>query len=149
MRVIIATDGTSLSVGAATRALELLQPGTEFTLATAYEPVEYDGTGFAGPTVTPEEFDELEQERRVEAETALTKTAAALGIVGADHALLPGEPGPAICELADQLDAAAIVIGSHGWGPVKRAVLGGVSEHVIRHAPCPVVVVTAEAAGEE
>jgi nucleotide-binding universal stress UspA family protein len=145
--VIIATDGTSLSVGAATRGLEVLQPA-DYTLATAYEPVEYDGTGFAGPTVTPEEFDEEEKERQLEAETALTKTAAALGIVGADHALLPGDPGPAICHLAEELHADVIVIGSHQSGRVKRAVLGSVSEHVIHHAPCPVLVVGPDAAGE-
>ena len=148
MRVIIATDGTSLSVGAATRALEVLHPDTQFTLAVAYEPVEYDGTGFAGPTVSEEEFDELEQERRVEAETALTKTSSALGITGAQHALLPGDPGPAICKLAEDIDAHVIVIGSHGWGPLKRALLGSVSEYVMHHAPCPVLIVRADAAGE-
>ena len=148
MRVIIATDGTSLAVGAAQRAIEVLHPDTQFTLAAAYEPAEYDGTGFAGPTVTPEEFDEEEDERRLEAETAVTKTAAALGIVGADHALLPGDPGPAICKLAEDLDAHAIVIGSHHRGLLKRAVMGSVSEYVVHHAPCPVLVVGTEAAGD-
>jgi nucleotide-binding universal stress UspA family protein len=147
VRVIIATDGTSLSVGAAARALQVLQPA-DYTLATAYEPVEYDGTGFAGPTVSPEEFDELEQERRVEAETALTKTGAELGITGAEHALLPGEPGPALCQLAEELSADVIVIGTHHRSLLKRAVMGSVSEHVVHHAPCPVLVVGTEAAGE-
>lgn len=148
MRVIIATDGTSLSVGAAARALEVLHPDAELTLATAYEPAEYDGTGFAGPTASAEESDREEDERRLEAETVSTKTAAALGITGADHALLPGDPGPAICKLAQDLDAHAIVIGSHHRGLLKRAVMGSVSEYVVHHAPCPVLVVGTEAVGE-
>jgi len=36
------------------------------------------------------------------------------------------------------------VIGSHGRRGIKRAVLGSVAEAVMRHAPCPVMVVKAE-----
>ena len=147
VRVIIATDGSSLSVGAATRALEVLHPDAQLTFAAAYEPAEYDATGFAGPTVSPEEYDKEEDERRLEAETVVTKTAVALGIVGADHALLPGDPGPAICRLAEDIDAHLIVIGSHHRGVLKRAVMGSVSEYVVHHAPCPVLVVGQAATG--
>ena len=38
-------------------------------------------------------------------------------------------------------DASMIVVGSHGRGRVAEAFLGSVSQHVARHAPCPVVVV--------
>ena len=34
-----------------------------------------------------------------------------------------------------------LVIGSHGWGAVKRAVFGSVSTGVLHHAACPVLVV--------
>ena len=126
----------------------MLNPDAEFTLAVAYEPVEYDGTGFAGPTMSPEEFEELEKERRVEAESALTETATALGITGASHALLPGDPGPALCQLAEETDADLIVMGTHHRGLLKRAVMGSVSEYVTHHAHCPVLLVGPEAAGE-
>jgi nucleotide-binding universal stress UspA family protein len=43
--------------------------------------------------------------------------------------------------VAEQLGVDAIVVGSHGKGRLKRLVLGSVSEHVVRHAPCPVLVV--------
>lgn len=33
-----------------------------------------------------------------------------------------------------------IVLGSHGRGPLGRLLLGSVSQHVVRHAPVPVVV---------
>lgn len=37
----------------------------------------------------------------------------------------------------------AIVIGTRGRGGIKRALLGSVSDYVVRNAPCPVVVTTA------
>ena len=51
-----------------------------------------------------------------------------------------GDAATAICQLAEELDAAAIVIGSRGRGGIKRAVLGSVSDHVVRNAPCTVIV---------
>lgn len=44
---------------------------------------------------------------------------------------------------AKEWPADLIVIGSHGRGGVKRALLGSVAEGVMRHAPCPVLVVRA------
>jgi nucleotide-binding universal stress UspA family protein len=38
------------------------------------------------------------------------------------------------------------VIGSRGLGAVKRALMGGVSESVVRHAHCPVFVVRGDEA---
>jgi nucleotide-binding universal stress UspA family protein len=37
--------------------------------------------------------------------------------------------------------ADLIVVGTHGRGRVGRLVLGSVSDHVVRHAPCPVLIV--------
>jgi nucleotide-binding universal stress UspA family protein len=45
-----------------------------------------------------------------------------------------------LCELAEEIGAGAIVIGSRGRGGFKRALLGSVSDYVVRNAPCPVVV---------
>ena len=42
----------------------------------------------------------------------------------------------------------AIVIGSHGHGWLQRMLIGSVSKHVLNHAPCPVLVVRLEEAGE-
>jgi nucleotide-binding universal stress UspA family protein len=43
--------------------------------------------------------------------------------------------------LSEELGAGTIVIGSRGLGAVKRTLMGGVSESVVRHAHCPVFVV--------
>jgi len=45
-----------------------------------------------------------------------------------------------ITEVAKALGADLIVVGTHGYTGIKRALLGSTAEKVIRHAPCPVLV---------
>jgi nucleotide-binding universal stress UspA family protein len=47
----------------------------------------------------------------------------------------------AIREYAVAKQADLIVVGTHGYGPVKRLLLGSVSDHLLRCAPCPVLTV--------
>ena len=53
--------------------------------------------------------------------------------------ILTGAPGPAVCDLATSLPASVVVMGTRGRGGLRRTVLGSVSDHVVRNAPCPVV----------
>lgn len=55
-----------------------------------------------------------------------------------------GSPFTEIVNAAKDWPADLIVIGSHGRGGIKRALLGSVAEGVMRHAPCPVLVVRAK-----
>jgi nucleotide-binding universal stress UspA family protein len=48
---------------------------------------------------------------------------------------------PTLLELADEHDAAAVVVGSRGLGRVKSALLGSVSSGVLDHARRPVLIV--------
>ena len=52
-----------------------------------------------------------------------------------------GDPGREIVAAAERLGAGLIVMGRRAAGNVRRAVLGSVVDAVLRHAPCPVVVV--------
>jgi nucleotide-binding universal stress UspA family protein len=52
-----------------------------------------------------------------------------------------GEPATAIARAAKDWPADMIVIGSHGRGGLRRALLGSVAEGVMRQASCPVLVV--------
>jgi nucleotide-binding universal stress UspA family protein len=52
-----------------------------------------------------------------------------------------GLPAERLAELADDEDAAFIVVGSRGRGALKAAFLGSVSRDLIGIAPCPVLVV--------
>jgi nucleotide-binding universal stress UspA family protein len=46
-----------------------------------------------------------------------------------------------VVRIAEEIHADAIVVGSHGRTGLERLFLGSVSEHVVRHAHCPVLVV--------
>jgi universal stress protein A len=52
-----------------------------------------------------------------------------------------GDPARQIAQLAVDLDADAIVVGTHGRRGIARLVLGSVAERVLRYATCPVLVV--------
>jgi nucleotide-binding universal stress UspA family protein len=56
-----------------------------------------------------------------------------------------GDPGDSILEAARAEDADMVILGSHGRGPIGRLLLGSVSQHVVRHARIPVVVVPGSA----
>jgi nucleotide-binding universal stress UspA family protein len=62
------------------------------------------------------------------------------GEIAEVHARL-GRPDAQIVGLADELGAGLIVLGSRGLGLLRRALMGSVSDSVVRHAHCPVLVV--------
>jgi len=61
--------------------------------------------------------------------------------VTVDFLVWEGDPGQSIVDAAVAEQADMIVVGSHGRGAVGRFLIGSVSDHVVRHAPCPVLVV--------
>jgi nucleotide-binding universal stress UspA family protein len=104
------------------------------------------GTGFAGGVMSPEEFHERSRQQQEEAERIVSQTSTALGIDDAETRVLHGGPGRALCALATELDASLLVMGSRGRGGIKRALLGSVSDHVVRNAPCPVMITRGDSA---
>jgi nucleotide-binding universal stress UspA family protein len=65
---------------------------------------------------------------------------------GYDHAVLHvqiGDPASRIVELARELGVKQIVMPSHSRSGLARLLLGSVTEHVVRFAPCPVLVLPA------
>ena len=49
-------------------------------------------------------------------------------------------PGRAIAAIADKLDADVIALATHGYGGLKRALLGSVADKVLRSSPLPLLV---------
>jgi nucleotide-binding universal stress UspA family protein len=140
--VIVGIDGSETALHAARAGLALLQPG-HVVIATVVEPADpalVVGSGFAGGVMTDQEYRELESVRNEDGQAHLAAASEALGIAGAELVVVDGEPGEALCELARERDASAMVLGSRGRGGIKRALMGSVSDFVVRNAPCPVIV---------
>lgn len=55
--------------------------------------------------------------------------------------ILNGSPESRIVETAEEFGADLIIVGSHGYNRWERLLLGSVSDSVIHHAPCSVLVV--------
>jgi nucleotide-binding universal stress UspA family protein len=83
--------------------------------------------------------DQVRAEREAEAQR-LVRRARELGIPTA-FLVWEGSPGEAIVSAAEAERADLVVLGTHGRTGINRSLLGSVSDHVVRHAPCPVVVV--------
>lgn len=82
----------------------------------------------------------LQEETREMLEQRVTRIGEA-GVEAAGSYVRVGRPDEEIVGLAEELGAGLIVIGSRGFSPLKRALLGSVSDSVVRHAHCPVLVV--------
>ena len=59
-----------------------------------------------------------------------------------------GSPGRAICNLAGTWEADLIMMGSHGHKGLREMVLGSVSNYVMHHTPCSVLIVNAQTLAE-
>ena len=82
----------------------------------------------------------VERETRERLEEQVGKIKASGGEIKEVHARY-GRADKEIIHLAGELDADLVVLGSRGHDPIKLAVMGSVSESVVRYAPCPVLVV--------
>ena len=63
------------------------------------------------------------------------------GTVAEAHLETRERPDQAIVRVADEIDAGLIVMGSRGRGGLRRALMGDVSDSVVRNAHCPVLIV--------
>jgi nucleotide-binding universal stress UspA family protein len=149
MHVLVPTDGSDIALGAAKRGLQLLAPATKVTLLDVVSDLPLDGGGgIEGPILSPDQADDLQKSEERNAALSMDETEAAIKAVLAPTATIErrtemGDPAAMICSVARDLGVETIVVGSHGKGLLSRVLLGSVSEHVMRHAPCPVLVVHA------
>jgi nucleotide-binding universal stress UspA family protein len=121
--VLLATDASSASQAAEDHAVELAaRLGTRLLVLSVV-------TG--SPSV------------RAERELAIESLVQRARAMGADATGMTwsGDAGESIVEAAEAESADLIVVGTHDRGAVGRLFLGSVSDHVVRHARCPVMVV--------
>lgn len=136
-RVLLATDGSRDAELAARVATDLSRrTGAQLHVAHAWR---HNVQGFGNPTVVWTDYTyiyEREARRLLEAEIDAIE---ATSVVAEPH-LLHGPPIDAILDLCDEIGPGLVVMGSRGLGPVGRIVVGSVSEGVVHHARCPVLV---------
>lgn len=150
--IVIGYDGTSASTHALREAAALLAPRPALVVVVweagaAFEAMELPaGTG--GITPVPidiraaVELDQSLYERArqlAEQGAALAREAGfeAEGLAVADEVTV----ADTLVRLAGERDAQAVVLGAHAQGRVSEVLLGSTSQDVVRHAPCPAVVV--------
>jgi nucleotide-binding universal stress UspA family protein len=139
--ILLATDGSPDATLAAQSAVELCErTGSELHVVHVGE---YLPTYYA---YTEEEPTELQHNAQQLLEEQTQRIEAAGGQVAQAHLLL-GHPAEQIVNLSEELGVGVIVLGSRGLSALRRAVLGSVSESVVRHAHCPVFVVRSDGAG--
>jgi nucleotide-binding universal stress UspA family protein len=143
-RILLATDGSEEAELAALRAVDLAD-ATDSELHVVLVGVvptflkSYPGTlGYYGKL-----YEQIEEQSRMLLRKQSWRVKAARGTVAGAH-LRMGEVAMEIVALAEELGADLIVMGSRGLGGVRRALMGSVSDSVVRHAHCPVLVVRPE-----
>jgi nucleotide-binding universal stress UspA family protein len=141
-KILLATDGSKEARLAAEAAAELSKDtGSEVHVAYVLpSPRELRGHHIYSEEVMRSVLEQAEGEANSFLEEQAEQIRASGGKVAETH-LRAGEPDKEIVRLSEELGAGTIVIGSRGLGAVKRALMGGVSESVVRHAHCPVFVV--------
>ena len=125
--------------------LWILHVASDETQAMAYEATQFTGyspefTSMPGDVQLARDLsaDEIKREH-----AQLLGISAALRGNGIDTQaiLLKGDAAKLILEKAEDLQTEIIILGSHGHGRLHKALLGSVSESVIRHARCNVLIV--------
>jgi nucleotide-binding universal stress UspA family protein len=142
-KILLATDASEDAVKAAQMAsdvanvsgseLHVLHVGNmkDFHIAPGAEQSFSSRTGTLG---------EVREKAEQTLEAAVKQVEETGGTVAEAHLRL-GDPDDEILRFCEEHgDFGLIVIGSRGLGPIKRRLMGSVSESVVRHAHCPVLV---------
>lgn len=136
-KVLVAVDGSELATEAVRVAADLAsRAGGELAIVSVFDPrvvMSIEG----GPSALDLIGILRDDARRAVDEAA--KEAAACPPV--ERMVREGSPGTEIRAAAAEWKADLIAIGTHGRGGLKRLLLGSTAEAVVRHAPCPVLVV--------
>jgi nucleotide-binding universal stress UspA family protein len=133
--ILLATDGSREAELAAATAADLAN-ATDSELHVIH-------VGELLPTLlaqTEVEPAQLEREAREVLDEQVKRIEEAGGTVKEAHLRL-GRADEEIVDLAQSLGVGLIVMGSRGHGRIRRALMGSVSDSVVRHAPCPVTIV--------
>jgi nucleotide-binding universal stress UspA family protein len=112
-------------------------------LVGVVEPLRYPSSApemISGALIAALKDDEDERRQRLEAALRHAGETLRSRVQRVTTATLRGSPADALIRDASRSNSDLIVVGSRGMGAVKRVLLGSVSESVLRHAACPVLI---------
>ena len=136
--ILLATDGSPHADLAARVAVDLARStGSRLHVVAV---------GRTFPAAVYDEYaesrsEDLRREAQEVLDEQVRKIEEAGGDVAVGHLKMDEKRDEAIVHLAEDIDAGMIVIGSRGFGGMRRALMGNVADSVVRHAHCPVLVV--------
>src|SRR3712207_4184283 len=137
-KIVLATDGSEDAAAATRAAVDLAsRSGSELHVMHAFEfipPREYMSVALRLHSLS--DFSQQGQRLLDEQVEAIE----AAGGVVSNAQLRMGSPVDQILNLSEELEAGLVVVGRRGLGGVKRLLMGSVSEAIIHHAHCPVLV---------
>jgi nucleotide-binding universal stress UspA family protein len=150
-KVLLATDGSKEAELAARSAVELAdKTGSELHVVhvfgiTPWYPAYSEAPDLAGVELEDPALEEdlqrtSEQRARELLDAEVEKLRSVGGTLAQAHLVEGGVPQE-IVGLAEEIRAGLIVVASRGRGGIRRALMGSVSDSVVRHAHCPVLVV--------
>jgi len=143
MRILLAIDGSSYSEAALQSVIAERRPADgPVRVVCVLQPI----LATPPPQMASGYAPELEEES-VRARELVEQAAKRLEQAGfeVDGVVTKGDIRETILDLAEEWKADLIVMGSHGYGPIRRVLLGSVAEFVARHAECSVEIVRAAA----
>jgi nucleotide-binding universal stress UspA family protein len=150
-RILLATDGSEEAELALKTAVDLAH-STKSELHVVTVGREYYPAHFEVPE-TGRLLDEarraLEREAREVLDGQVKKIEEVGGTVAEAHLRKGGHRDREIVRVGEEIGAGLIVMGSRGLGGLRRALMGSVSDSVVRHAHCPVLIVRPPDEGDE
>lgn len=146
MKILIATDGSEFSKAAIEKCCQMLSlENTSIKIISVAEtvtPLATEPFTISAQYIQETRAAVIKQTESFAAEAkALIQEKCAGGNVELSTETLVGSPARAIVEEAQSWGADLIVTGSHGYGFWGRVVIGSVSQAIINHAPCSVLIV--------
>ena len=154
MKILLATDGTRYGEAAVEMLSKFnLIEGDEIKIISVVDlavPLAIDIYGGYLPDTT-----DLEKRARENASKIVDDASNKIRDIYHDMSIsvtndvLFGSPDGRIVETAEEMGADLIVIGSHGYKQWERLLLGSVSDSVVHHAHCSVMVVRSSAVSGE
>jgi nucleotide-binding universal stress UspA family protein len=148
--IIVASDGSDQALRAGVSGLALFNSADRVIVVTVvdgtYHALTESDLHDSASSTRRRRSPNLRDEQMAEGERAVERTSRALSRT-VEPRVIEGNPGIALSELANELSADAIVMSSRGHGAIRRAVLGSVSDYVVRHSPCPILIVGEELRG--